>query len=215
MTSKTQRLNRDTDAQERFPPLSTSLDAFIHNGSDTDLRRLIYELASLSALMVRNREHFATYIGTTDPQYLMLAAIADDHAATVSKIAGQLGVSSQFVTTETAKLEAANLIGRAANPDDRRSMILRLTEHGRTLLRELAPIRRRINDLTFKSLTRDRAAVLQSILADLIADARSANHELLSPDLKGKRAPSAVTLSSPDSAKSSRAAGRSASVSRK
>src|SRR5690242_15481443 len=90
------------DAAERFPPLSTSLENFVKDGSDREFRRLIYSLTALSSLMVRNREHFASYIGLTDPQYLMITMIAENAEATVGKVAELLGVSSQFVTVEIA-----------------------------------------------------------------------------------------------------------------
>jgi MarR family transcriptional regulator, organic hydroperoxide resistance regulator len=159
-------------------------------GSDSQLRSLIYDLTSLSALMIRNREHFADFIGVTDPQFMMMSIIAEDSAATVGRIATRLGVSSQFVTTEIGKLEAAGIVERRANDTDRRSMLLSLTAKGRRLLCELAPMRRRINDITFRSLTTERAARLHDILADLIRDAGTANHDLQSPNLQGRKAPS-------------------------
>lgn len=70
-------------------------------------------------------------------------------------------------------------------------MLLALTPKGQALMRELGPVRRRTNDLTFKSLTEERAALLQETLAVLIGDAKFALHELEAPHLRGKRAPSA------------------------
>src|ERR1041385_4485258 len=83
---------------ERFPPLSTSLENFVKDGSDREFRRLIYSLTALSSLMVRNREHFASYIGVTDAQYMMITMIAENAGVTIGKVAELLGVSSQFVT---------------------------------------------------------------------------------------------------------------------
>jgi DNA-binding MarR family transcriptional regulator len=180
-----------TSAEEKFPPLSTSLPQFLKEGSDRTLRKIIYELTSLSGLMIQNRGHFAAYIGVTDAQYMMMALIAEDANATVGRLADGLGVSSQFVTVEVAKLMKSDIVEKRANPDDRRSMLLALTPKGQALLRELGPVRRRTNDLTFQSLTAERAALLQETLAALIADARIALHQLESPQMRGKRAPSA------------------------
>jgi MarR family transcriptional regulator, organic hydroperoxide resistance regulator len=185
------RARRPGQEGEKFPPLTTTLEALLQDGSDGPLRNLIYELINLSALMIRNREHFASYIGVTDPQFMMMSIVAEDSAATVGRIATRLGVSSQFVTTEIGKLETAGIVERRANDADRRSMLLLLTTKGRVLLCELAPMRRRINDITFRSLTTERAARLHDILADLIRDASTANHDLQSPSLHGRKAPSA------------------------
>jgi len=176
---------------ERFPPLSTSLENFVKDGSDREFRRLIYSLTALSSLMVRNREHFASYIGVTDPQYLMITMIAENAGATVGKVADLLGVSSQFVTVEIAKLIKKNIVAKKPNDADRRSVILELTGKGRTLLHELGPLRRKTNDLTFRSLNAQRAATLQDIVSRLVEDARAALHELESPQMRGLKAPSA------------------------
>jgi DNA-binding MarR family transcriptional regulator len=178
-------------AAERFPPLSTSLENFVKDGSDRKFRRLIYSLTALSSLMVRNREHFASYIGVTDPQYMMITMIAENADATVGKVAELLGVSSQFVTVEIAKLTKMNIVTKRPNEADRRSVILELTAKGRTLLHELGPLRRRTNDLTFRSLNTTRTATLQEIVGTLVEDARAALHELESPQMRGLRARSA------------------------
>jgi len=186
------RPNPSPGMTERFPPLSTSLDSFVKDGSDREFRRLIYSLTALSSLMVRNREHFASYIGVTDPQYMMITLIAENADATVSKLAELLGVSSQFVTAEIAKLTTKRIVAKKPNQADRRSMILELTAKARALLNELGPLRRRINDLTFHSLDAARAATLQDIVGTLVEDARAALHELESPQLRGRKAPSAA-----------------------
>lgn len=173
---------------EQFPPLSTSLENFVKDGSDREFRRLIYGLTALSSLMVRNREHFASYIGVTDPQYMMMTMIAENPDATVGKVAELLGVSSQFVTVEIAKLTKKNIVTKRPNEADRRSVILELTPKGRTLLHELGPLRRRTNDLTFRSLNATRAATLQETVSTLVEDARVALHELESPQRRGLRA---------------------------
>jgi hypothetical protein len=74
---------------------------------------------------------------------------------------------------------------------DRRGVLLNLTAKGQTLLRELGPVRRKINDMTFRSLTEERAKALQEIVDGLIIDARTAVHELDAPDMRGKKAPTA------------------------
>jgi DNA-binding MarR family transcriptional regulator len=72
----------------------------------------------------RNREHFASYIGVTDPQYMMITLIAENADATVSKLAELLGVSSQFVTAEIAKLTTKRIVAKKRqyrrDPDRRR-----------------------------------------------------------------------------------------------
>jgi MarR family transcriptional regulator, organic hydroperoxide resistance regulator len=170
--------------------LSTSLKGLLKEGSDRDFRRLIYNLLSLSNVMVRNREHFAAYIGLTDQQYVILTILYETPGATVSHIANQIHVSSQFITLETGKLIKKGLIDKRPNETDRRSVSLSLTERGQTLLREVWPLRLRTNDLTFQSLTRERAAILDEIIGKLVMGAKIALHELEAPQRSGQKAPS-------------------------
>jgi|HubBroStandDraft_5_1064220.scaffolds.fasta_scaffold103974_2 DNA-binding MarR family transcriptional regulator len=185
---------RHSDAvsvEARFPPLSTSLRSFVKDGSDHKFRQLIRDLTRLSKQMARNRGHFAAYIGVSEPQLLMMTIIAEMQGATVSQIAQQLSVSSQFVTNEIGDLIKKNIVEKQRNEADRRSMFLNLTPRGKSLFCEMAPLRRKANDIHFRSLTEDRARVLQEIIAVLISDGMTALHELEAPDMRGQIAPSA------------------------
>ncbi len=178
-------------AEETFPPLSTSLAAFVKNGSDREFRRLIRGLLGLSNLMRRNTDHFARYIGTNNAQFDVMTSIAETPDSTVSRIAQLMNVTSQFVTIEIGKLIKDGIVARRQNESDRRSSFLDLTPKGQNLLRELAPLRRRTNDLHFRSLTEDRAKILTEIIETLIVDGRGALHELESPHVRNEIAPSA------------------------
>lgn len=184
---------RDASVDETFPPLTTSLVTFIKDGSDREFRRLIYSFVSLTGLMEANRDYFAAFIGVSSPQLLMMGVIAETPEPNISAIADRLGVSAQFVTTEIGKLIAKDVVRKRPNEADRRGVLLNLTPKGKTLLRELGSVRRKVNDMTFRSLTDARASELQRILDDLIRDARIAVHELDAPDMRGKKAPTALT----------------------
>jgi MarR family transcriptional regulator, organic hydroperoxide resistance regulator len=177
--------------EETFPPLSTSLAAFVKNGSDLEFRRLIYDLLGLADLMRLNTDHFGRYIGRNNAQFHVMIIIADTPDATVSRIAQLMNVTSQFVTIEIGKLIRDGIVAKRHNETDRRSSFLDLTPKGRNLLRELAPLRRRTNDLHFRSLTEDRAKILKEIIETLIVDGRRALHELESPHVRDVMAPSA------------------------
>lgn len=175
---------------QRSSALSTSLESLIKDGSDRDFRRLVYDLLSLSNVMMRNREHFAAYIGVTHQQYVIMTILYETPGATVSHIANQIHVSSQFITLETGKLIKKGIVDKRHNATDRRSVSLSLTDKGDTLLREVWPLRRSVNDLTFQSLTKERAAVLHDIVGTLVMGAQSALHELEAPHRLGQKAPS-------------------------
>src|SRR5438874_6125053 len=182
---------QEGSTSERFPPLSTSLEAFVKDGTDREFRNLVYALVSLAHLMVRNTKHFGDYIGVTDAQFRMMVLITEG-AVTVGSIAERMTVSSQFVTIEINKLVKKNIVAKCPNENDRRSMLLGLTPKGKALLRELGPLRRRTNDRMFQSLTEERARVLKDIVSTIVLDAKSALHELEAPHVLGRKAPSAM-----------------------
>jgi MarR family transcriptional regulator, organic hydroperoxide resistance regulator len=175
----------------KFPPLSISAEGLLRDGSDQAFRQLVYSLVGFAEMIVRHREIYGAYIGVTGPQYHMMTIIAGTPHTTVGDIARVMSVSNQFVASEIGKLIERNNVERTPNEADRRSMLLSLTLRGRSLLRELGPLRRESNDLMYRSLTGKRAEILQEMMDTLIADAEIALHELESPHRRGQKAPTA------------------------
>ena len=158
--------------------------------SDRQFRPLIYGLISLSNLMRGNQERFAAYIGVSVPQYMMMIVLEDAPGSSVREIASRVEVSSQFVTLEIGRLVDKGLVEKRDSEADRRSVLLNLSSAGQALMSELAPLRRRTNDLMFGSLSGEQTATLHEIVATLLADGRNARHQLEAPDWRNQRAPS-------------------------
>ena len=177
---------------EAFPPLSISNPVWLADGSDRAFRRLIYELLSLSSLLLGSRERFAAYIGVSGPQYSMMVIVAERDAATVGQIADALRVSGPFVTTEVGKLERRGIVEKRRSEADGRSNVIALTELGRRLIEDLGPLRREINDMMYGSLDAAQVEQLVEIVSVLHRDATRALHMLDSPEHRGRVAPSAT-----------------------
>ena len=177
--------------EERFPPLTISLEAFVKNGSDREFRQLIFEFTGLRNQMQRHSDQFARYIGTNNAQFHLIMIMAEMPDLTVSQIAEHMSVTSQFVTIEIGKLIRKGIVQKRPNESDRRSSFLNLTSKGKNLVRELAPVLRRANNLHFRSLTEDRARTLREMIHAIVADGRHVIHELESPDIRSAIAPSA------------------------
>lgn len=170
-----------------FPPLSTSLENFLDDGSDRDFRELIYGLLSVSSNMLKAREHFATHISVTAPQFNMIVAIGEAGDSTVTRLADKLHVSSPFVTAEINKLIDAGLVEKHKNLLDGRSMLLRLTDEGRERVRDVGAIRQQANDILFGSLTKTEARQFAKIISTLLVDSKRTLHALEAiSDLKSR-----------------------------
>jgi DNA-binding MarR family transcriptional regulator len=116
---------------------------------------------------------------------------------TVSELAEIMNVTSQFVTIETGKLIGKGIVEKRPNASDRRSSFLNLTPKGRNLVRELAPLQRRANNLHFRSLTENQARALTEMLRAIKEDGKRVIHELESPDIVNAMAPSARLQADP------------------
>src|SRR5215470_17932454 len=159
--------------EERFPPLTISLRSFVKDGSDREFHQLIYALTRLQNQMARHLKLFAAYMGVTEAQAIMMRIIAETPDATVGYLAQRLYVTSPFVTVEIGDLVKKSIVEKRPNPADRRSMFLGLTRKGKSLLRELASIMRKGNDIHFRSLTEERVRLLQEMINTLITDGMS------------------------------------------
>lgn len=168
------------------PPLTTTLKSFVKGGSDRELRKLIYTLVALGNLMARHRKLYADHIGVSDAQAIMLRMIVESQDATVGQLAQQLHVTSQFVTIEIGDLVKKGIVEKRPNKADRRSMLLRLTDKGESLVRELSTIMRIANDIWLRSLSEDRAKMLQDTLNTLLIHGGEAFHALSAPNLRGR-----------------------------
>jgi DNA-binding MarR family transcriptional regulator len=87
-------------------------------------------------------------------------------------------VSGAFVTSEVNKLKKAGLVAKEADQNDRRRVLLALTEEAELRLHELIRYQTPVNDTLFGSLSREEFEVLCSVLPKLVAQADAAVREV-------------------------------------
>jgi DNA-binding MarR family transcriptional regulator len=168
------------------PPLTTTLKTFVKHGSDRAFRELVYSFVALSNQMSRFRKLMAAHIGVSEAQAVILRLIAERQDASVGQLAQQLQVTSQFITIEVGNLVRNGIVEKRTNEADRRSVVLRLTAKGESLLAELSRIMRIGNDIYYRSLTKDRAKFLQEILNTILSDSVEAYHAMSAPNLRNR-----------------------------
>lgn len=147
---------RTSDAPTSWtPPVTATRDAVLPDGTDRDLRRLIYGIFTVSVRFDRLREAMADCVGLTGIQYHILMVVAEigasegGAAVTVSTVADVLHASGAYVTTESGKLVARGLLEKHRNPADGRSVVLAPTAAGRALIDGFAPDQQAVNDTLF------------------------------------------------------------------
>lgn len=176
------------------PPVTISREALLKHGSDHRFRKLLYDFEHLGKLLDRSRSHLAAEIGLTPPQYNILMVVAEhqkDQGISVGDIAKSLHVTGAFVTTQIHRLVAANMVEKIANPDDGRSILVRLAPQGRAEIKRVAPIIRDFNDAFFAPMSRAGFKQFSATVASLIETGEQA---LLGARVAQPKPPKAAAL---------------------
>jgi DNA-binding MarR family transcriptional regulator len=144
--------------------------------SDSELAEQAAQLELLMPRVMRQLSRLDLQNPTTHlPQaQLRVCAILADGSLTISMLAREIRVSVSAATQLADRLEAADLVERVAATGDRRAKELRLTDHGRRLMRSRR--RRRVRRATemLASLGPDRRAALLGALQELLLTSRAA-----------------------------------------
>lgn len=165
------RKKRNDQNRVAKPPLTVSRKQLLVNGSDHEFRRLVHGLFAFLAIHTSIRDGYAQTLGLGGQQYTILLCIrhlAATKPVSVRTIADHLRLSGSFITVETNKLEAMGLVHKERQTDDRRMLSLKLTARGNALLDSVAPLRCRVNDTQFGTLTAAEFKRLVSLTYRLI-----------------------------------------------
>ncbi len=130
------------------------------------------ELAELLSHSARRLRRGSTAqlapLGLTNAQARVLRIVASaGRPLRMADIAARLEVVPRSVTTMVDGVEAAGLIVRSTDPDDRRSVLVRLTSQGRDLLERLERARRATAEDIFGGLAPAERADLARLLGAL------------------------------------------------
>lgn len=90
-------------------------------------------------ILARNVHNKMDEFGLTAPQYRVLRRLHPDGSQSAAQLAEGLGVTAGNLTGVLDRLEAAGLLTRERDPEDRRSLRLRLSPAGAALVDRAAP----------------------------------------------------------------------------
>ncbi len=159
-------------------PLTVSRPELLPDGSDRQFRRLVHGLFGLMARHESVRAGHAAAIGLAGIEYTVLISIghlnAEAGSVSVNRVAEHLHLSGAFVTTLTNKLVRLGLAHKRPDSQDRRRVKLEVSDRGRALLAQLAPMQRQVNDVQFEGLSRTEFLTLLGLVERLIASSERA-----------------------------------------
>jgi len=96
-------------------------------------KQLCFALYSASLAMTKVYKPLLSPLGLTYPQYLVMLALWEDDAQSVSALGDRLALDSGTLTPLLKRLEAQGRLGRERDVHDERRVIVRLTPTGRQL----------------------------------------------------------------------------------
>ena len=155
-------------ARKKALPLTVSRPALLARGSDAEFRKLIHDLIAYGHKLDACRDAFAAIAGISGAQYEILMLVSRAEALAIGEVAARLHRSGAFITIEANKLVASGILEKAADPADRRKVLLKMNPKSRQLLERLAPYQRRINDVLFEFLDARRFRQLRALAAELV-----------------------------------------------
>ena len=139
------------------PQLSISHEAMLADGNDEAFRHVLYLMILASARLATFREAVGRMIGLTGNQYLVLLATAHtqgEAGVTIRELAQYALMASTHVTTQVGALIRKGLLKKRPNGDDRRSVLVSLSDKGWRAMNVIAPVRREFNDAFFVGMER-------------------------------------------------------------
>ena len=96
-------------------------------------KQLCFALYSASLAMTKVYKPLLAPLGLTYPQYLVMLALWEEDAQTVSQLGDKLALDSGTLTPLLKRLEAQGQLSRERDAEDERRVIVRLTGAGRKL----------------------------------------------------------------------------------
>jgi DNA-binding MarR family transcriptional regulator len=138
---------------------------------DTSSLGVLARISRLAKVAQENAEAALRQFGLSEVEFLLLAAIrmTPDQRPAPRDLLGSLMVTSGGLTNRIDRLSALGLVGRIANPGDRRGILLQLTDSGRDLVdRVTTSYVENQNTILDAALDKDERDTLAKLLRKLL-----------------------------------------------
>ena len=158
-------------------PLTVSRPELLVDGHDAMFRKLVHDFFAFNARHEAVRAGHARRIGLAGIEYTILISVARlsrGGTVNVKTLADHLHVTTGFIANTTNKLQAMGLIEKTPDPEDRRRILLTITDKGRADLENLAPRQRQVNDVEFGSFSAEDFQQLCRIIETLVDSSEQA-----------------------------------------
>lgn len=133
-------------------------------GMDYEVEGIVDRIGGISRRIKRGHEATLKEFGLTYPEWHVLGALRNGGPRTPGVLARYLELSTGAMTSRLDKLEGEGLIRRVPDPDDRRSVIVEITDAGRAKYHDAASVQARKEAFFTRALTESEKQRLNALL---------------------------------------------------
>jgi DNA-binding MarR family transcriptional regulator len=138
---------------------------------DLDVEGIVDRIGSINHRIKRAHEEVLREHGLTHPEFGVLSRLrlgAENGRSSPGELAADLDLSSGAMTTRLDRLEEAGLIRRLPDPDDRRGIVIELTQEGKDKWDSAAEVQARRESFFARTLTKPEQKKLNELLRKLL-----------------------------------------------
>lgn len=138
--------------------------------SDFNLEHFLpYQLAKLASRTSRDFARvYAAEFGLTIPEWRVLAHLGQEGNVSIREIHARVDMDKSKVTRAVQRLEAAGLVQKEQNPDDKRLVSLTLSPKGKSMIQRITPLAKAFADDLLAPLSTAEARVFRGALLKLM-----------------------------------------------
>jgi DNA-binding MarR family transcriptional regulator len=138
---------------------------------DASIEGIVDRIGIIQKYLRRTHDETLDQFGLTWGDAQVLSSLrygGPPYRSTPGRLGGQLGLSSGAVTARLDKMEEAGLVRRLPDPDDRRGVLVELTERGRELWQQTVAVQAEKESIVATALDDRDQARLNDLLRRLV-----------------------------------------------
>jgi DNA-binding MarR family transcriptional regulator len=146
---------------------------FVLPDLDLEVEGIVDRIAGLSRRIHRSMDETLAEFGLDSAEHKALSTLAQagpPYRSAPGKLAKRMDLSSGAMTNRLDRLEQAGLIRRLPDPDDRRGVVVELTDEGRRLYQQAVGVQAKKEALVTAALNEREKKQLHSLLRRLMLE---------------------------------------------
>jgi DNA-binding MarR family transcriptional regulator len=140
---------------------------------DLEVEGIVDRISGISRRLHRTMDETLVEFGLDSAEHKALSVLAqggEPYRSTPGELAGRMDLSSGAMTNRLDRLETAGLIRRLPDPDDRRKVVVELTDHGRQTYRDAVGVQAKKEALVTAALNDREKVQLNALLRQLMLE---------------------------------------------